>query len=235
MKRIVGAMATSIVVLAVFGAFGWRPGGEAVEFKQAELRVEINSTDGDAGLQIDLDHEPWSSIRLRSPDGSVLVDVRNRGVLADYGLTELFSESSEPPFDEFPLAEFKRLFPEGRYVFEGRQIDGGRMRSTFELTHDFPAGPLILAPADADEITDDLVVEWSPVTEPAGIEIVRYQVLVSFEGDAALGVDLEVPPDTTSVTIPRDFVDEPGEYKIEVLAVEAGGNQTLSEITVTIS
>ena len=92
---------------------------ETIEFKRAHMRVEINATDSDAGLQIDLDHEPWRSISVRDPNGRKILDVLNRGVLKGYGLTELFSESSEPPFDEFPLEEFKKLFPAGDYTFEG--------------------------------------------------------------------------------------------------------------------
>src|SRR5687767_14334065 len=69
-----------------------------VEFNRAQLRVEINATDGDGGLQIDLDHDPWRSLSLTRPDGQHIFEVHNRGVLQDLGLTELFSESSEPPF-----------------------------------------------------------------------------------------------------------------------------------------
>jgi hypothetical protein len=204
---------------------------ETIEFKRAALRVEINATDGDAGLQIDLDHEPWQSLKLSAPDGRTLLDVRNRDVLKGYGLTELFSESSEPPFEEFPLSEFKQLFPEGDYVFEGRQTDGTRMRSIFTLTHDFPEGPVITSPdADATLGADELVVAWDPVTEPAEIEIVRYQVLVVYEETEGFEFSAFVPADVTSMAIPAEFLTQPGAYKAEVLAIEQSGNQTLSEV-----
>lgn len=211
------------------------PGGETVEFKRALLRVEINSTDEDAGLQIDLDHEPWSSLSLTAPDGTKLLDVVNHGVLEGYGLTELFSESSEPSFDVFPLDEFKGLFPEGVYVFEGVTIDGVRLRSTFTLTHDFPAGPEILSPAEGSTVARaDLVVEWAPVTEPAGIEIVRYQVLVINEENSVLQFSAFVPADVHSISVPAEFLAIAGLYKVEVLAIEVSGNQTLTEIEITI-
>ena len=70
-----------------------------------------------------------------------MVDVSATGPLKDYGLTELFSENSEPPFDQFPLAEFKKLFPEGTYLFLGQLIDGTLLRSELQLTHGFPSGP----------------------------------------------------------------------------------------------
>jgi hypothetical protein len=209
--------------------------GDTVEFKEARLRVEINATDGDAGLQIDLDHEPWQSLRLEAPDGRTILDVRNRGVLQGYGLTELFSESSEPPFTEFPLDEFKGLFPEGIYTFTARTVDGMRVRSTFELTHAFPAGPEILFPEEDAELTGDtLVVEWDPGEQPANVEIAAYEVLVVDESDPRHEIDLFLGPDARSLTVPSEFMT-PGEYKVEVLAIETSGNQTLTEVAFTVN
>lgn len=218
-----------VVGLSLAGALlaGRNP---TVEFEEAKLRVEINATDGDAGLQIDLDHEPWNSIRLETPGGQVILDVKNRGILLDYGLTELFSESSEPPFTEFSLDEFKRLFPEGEYVFTGKAVDGSRMKSTFTLTHDFPAGPEILSPEeDATLTADQLVVKWEPGDQPAKVEITRYQVLVGSEEDPDRELSLFLPPEARSLAIPSEFL-LPGEYKVEVLAIEKSGNQTLTEV-----
>ena len=223
------------VLAALIGAVLFVTGAaakpDAIEFKRAALRVEINSTDGDAGLQIDLDHEPWQSLKLIAPDGRTLLDVRNRDVLKDYGLTELFSESSEPPFTEFPLNEFKALFPEGDYVFEGRQTDGTRMRSVFTLTHDFPEGPVITSPEEeATLAADELVVSWEPGPQPAGVEIVKYQVLVVYEEVEGFEFSAFVPASVTSMAIPAEFLTQPGVYKAEVLAIEQSGNQTLSEL-----
>lgn len=202
-----------------------------VELVQAKLRVEINATDGDAGLQVDLDHEPWSQVQLLGPDGRVLTDVRNAGVLADYGLTELFAESSEPPFTEFPLEEFQALFPEGEYTFEGEQTDGVPMRSTFVLTHDFPAGPVVTSPDDDAVVAPDgLVVGWEPGDDPVGVRIVGYQVLVESEDDPVRTLALDLPAEARSVAVPAEFLAEPGEYKVEVLAIEQSGNQTLTEV-----
>ncbi|MGI8516941.1 MAG: hypothetical protein ACR2ME_01160 [Acidimicrobiia bacterium] len=206
-----------------------------VEFKRAQLRVEINSTDGDAGLQIDLDHEPWREISLRDPNGTKILDVVNRGVLEGYGLTELFSESSEPPFTEFPLDEFKKLFPAGDYTFAGVTIDGVRMMSTVTLTHDFPAGPVVVSPLEGSTVRPNrLVVEWKPVTAPAGIRIVAYQVLVISEDDPTMVLSAKVPANVTRLAVPAGFLKTPGAYKAEVLAIEQSGNQTLTEVAFTI-
>src|SRR5215208_1172464 len=78
--------------------------GPPEPFEAADLKIEVNATDGDAGLQVFLDHEPWKRVKIRDPEGRLLADVQTKGRLRDFGLTELFSESSEPPFGEFPLA-----------------------------------------------------------------------------------------------------------------------------------
>ena len=52
-----------------------------------------------AGLQVFLDGEPWKAVSLYNPAGRKLVEITAKGPLKDYGLTELFSESSEPSFD----------------------------------------------------------------------------------------------------------------------------------------
>ncbi len=235
MKRAPWYLVVALAVAAVPLTVAAASGRASVEFKRAQLRVEVNSTDGDAGLQIDLDHEPWRSISVQAPDGRRLLDVKNQGVLRSYGLTELFSESSEPPFTTFPLSEFKKLFPEGGYVFEGQAIDGTRMRSIVALTHDFPAGPVVTSPEeDATVAADELVVEWEPVVEPAGIQIVRYQVLVISEDDPGQVLSMFLPADATSVAIPPEFLVTSGAYKVEVLAIEQGGNQTLTEVGFSI-
>jgi hypothetical protein len=233
--RLPWAAALPAVLIGILAATTTIAAPRSVEFKRAQLRVEINATDGDAGLQVDLDHDAWSRVTLTGPDGHRLLDVKNKGDLKDYGLTELFSESSEPPFDTFPLSEFKKLFPEGEYVFEGRQVDGTRMRSTFTLTHDFPAGPVITSPGEDTALApDELVVTWDPGDQPAGVEVVRYQVLVIYEEDDTYELSAFVPADVTSFPIPAEFLTQPGEYKAEVLAIEQSGNQTLNEITFEI-
>jgi hypothetical protein len=231
MKRVVVFLVASLTAVTALVASASAP---VVEFKRAQLRVEVNSTDGDAGFQIDLDHEPWRSVTLRTPDGQKILDVINLGVLRGYGLTELFSESSEPPFTEFPLAQFKKLFPEGDYVLEGVAIDGTLMRSIVTLTHDFPAGPKITAPiADSTVGADELVVRWKSVTRPAGIKIVAYEVLVVSDADPVRVFSVDLPANATSVAVPAEFLLD-GDYKVEVLAIEKSGNQSLSEIAFTV-
>ncbi|MGH9215337.1 MAG: hypothetical protein ACRDZS_03700, partial [Acidimicrobiales bacterium] len=92
-------------------------------FDDARLEIEFNATDGDAGVQVFADAEEWKEFKIFLPNGRRILDLKTKGVLGDFGLSELFSESSEPPFTELPFDEFKKLFPEGDYRFEGKTID----------------------------------------------------------------------------------------------------------------
>ncbi|MGI8425831.1 MAG: hypothetical protein ACR2FO_02960 [Actinomycetota bacterium] len=168
----------------------------------------------------------------------MVVDVEAEKVIRNYGLTEVFSESSEPPFEEFPFDKFKRLFPEGKYTFRGKTIEGQNLKSTFNFTHKVPDGPKILAPLDGATVArDSLVVEWAPVTSPSGINIAAYEVLVVADtpglGNPKRVLDATVNGSVNRLPIPSEFLD-PGTYKAEVLAIEVGGNQTLTEAAFTV-
>ncbi|HET6752364.1 MAG TPA: hypothetical protein VFH23_00255 [Jiangellaceae bacterium] len=221
-------IALPVLYLSAVAAADTKP----VEFADARLKVEINATDGDAGLQIFLDGEAWNTLELLDPQGNPMLDVDVTGRAKNYGLTELFSESSEPPFTEFPLEQFKELFPEGTYTFRGTTIDGTPMTGTATLTHDFPDGPEILSPTAESKVpADQVVVQWAPVTTPVGIDIAGYQVLVVQEEPVLRVFSADLPATATKVSVPAEFVQPKTEYKVEVLAIEAGGNQTLTELT----
>ncbi len=210
-----------------------------VPFDDARLKIEYNSTAGDAGLQFFVDAEDWKHVTVTNPKGRKVFEADAAKVIRNYGLTELFSETSEPPFTEFPFSEFKKLFPEGVYTFSGKDIDGQRLRSTFTLTHAIPDGAVITSPDDGATLpANGVTVEWQPVTTPAGIDIVAYQVLVVAD-DSGLGtaertVDVTLPATATHMAVPPEFLT-PGGYKTEVLAIERGGNQTLAEIAFTVA
>jgi hypothetical protein len=202
-------------------------------FSDARLKIEVNATDGDAGLQVFLDGEPWRAVSLYSPSGQRLVEITAKGPLKNYGLTELFSESSEPSFDVFPFEEFKQLFPEGVYSFRGKTIDGQPQLSTARLTHDIPHGPRILSPRnDAEVPRDHFVVAWKPVPTP-GVDVVGYQVVVTRE-DPLRVLSVDLPARARRLPVPGEFLQRGIEYKAEVLAIEAGGNQTLTEVAFTV-
>jgi hypothetical protein len=206
---------------------------KTIPFADARLKIEVNATDGDAGLQVFLDGEPWRAVSLYNPSGRKLVEITAKGPLKNYGWTELFSESSEPSFDVFPLEEFKKLFPEGVYTFRGTTIDGKHLLSTARLTHDIPDGPRIVRPHhDAEVSRDHVVIAWKPVPTP-GVDIVGYQVVVTRE-DPLRVLSVDLPARARRLPVPAEFLQRGTEYKAEVLAIEKSGNQTLTEIAFTV-
>jgi Fibronectin type III domain len=239
LHRPAAALLTGALLAGGVAAARSEPDGRAaakpVRLAEATMIVEVNATDGDAGLQVFLDGDPWRSMRVFAPNGRKIVDVSTKGRLKNYGLTELFSESSEPPFDTFPLSRFKDLFPEGRYRFAGRTIEGKRLVGSARLSHDIPDGPEITAPtAGASVSRDNLVATWKPVAESGGIDIAGYRVIVERE-DPLRVFNADLPASVTSVTIPREYLEPGTDYKIEVQAIEASGNQTLTEVEFSVS
>jgi hypothetical protein len=209
--------------------------GQPVEFKDARLKIETNDTDGDAGIQVFLDSDPWQWIEISDPNGRRLFRSATRGSFGLQGGTELFLESGEPSFDEVSFAEFLARFPEGEYRFRGEGNDDEQFFGTATLTHDIPAGPRLVGPHEGGPLVDpdNAVVRWEPVAPPNGSPIIAYQVLVVL-GETGLPalpkltLDVMMPPTATSLAIPPGFLRRHTLYEWEVLSIEAGGNQTLS-------
>jgi hypothetical protein len=206
-----------------------------IPFSDARIRIEVNATDGDSGLQVQLDaEEGWRWVHIFDPNGRLIFHVAGGGSVRKTGLTELFFESAEPGFDELPLAEFLKRFPAGDYRVVGRTIEGDTLFSKATLTHAIPDGPVLLGPPNGSvQDPANTVISWEPVADPPGSQIVRYEVIVTQEEPAPPRVlDAVLTASKTSMTVPSAFLLPGGiEYKYEVLAIEAGGNQTLSEGT----
>jgi hypothetical protein len=196
--------------------------------------IEFNASGNDVGAQVLLDGEPWRWVNIKSPDGRKILDIQSSGSLRKQGLTELFFESSEPSLDEVPLATFLARFPAGEYEFEGITIEGEELEGTATFTHVIPAGPVIVSPQGGAPVDPrNAVIEWKPVTKTmtgsGGIVIVGYQVIVE-ELESGRFHSIDLPASVTRVKIPREFFDPQNSlYKFEVLAIEAGRNQTITE------
>lgn len=220
--------------------------GNEIPFGDAQIRIEVNSTDGDAGLQIFLDGEAWKQIRIEDPRERLVFEVDNFGKFRRLGSTELFMESNEPDFQEdMSLPAILKLLPAGVYDFEGTTIDGEELEGEAELTHDLPCGPEVTLPMDGDTLdpAQPVVIMWEPVTHKldttsatgecsasTDIVIVAYEVIVELEGaEPPQKMDIFLPAGATQVTVPAELIVAGGEYKFEVLAIEESGNQTITE------
>ena len=246
-KAMIRAM--GVMAFVICGGPGWgtaeeaKPAGEParvqIPFADAKFIIEHNATDEDTGFQAFLDGEPWNRLSIEGPDGQKLLEIRARGELRTLGLTELFFETDEPPNKEVPIEELLARFPEGEYEFEGRSVEGERMTGTANLSHLIPAGPEILAPPEGAVVDpNNTVIEWKPVTQSINgkpVDIAGYEVIVGKivrtprpAGFSKIVLSAHVTPSTTSLTVPPEFFEPATEYDFEVLALEAGGNQTIS-------
>ena len=204
---------------------------ETIPFTDARIRIEVNSTDGDSGLHVNLDAEGWKFVNIFSPTGKLIFTVEGGGSVGKTGLTEVFFESAEPGFADLPLAKFLERFPEGNYRFTGKTITGKNLASVAKLTHAIPAGPVLVSPAENSvQDVDNTVVRWEPVADPQGSRITRYEVLVVEVGLVPVRVlSAVLLGSKSSMIVPPTFLKRNASYKCEVLAIERGGNQTLSE------
>jgi hypothetical protein len=202
--------------------------GAAPAASGARMFVELNATAEDVGIRASLDGEPWNGGQIIGPDHRIF-QVSGLGNLGEVGLTELSFATHELAREGLSLEGLLALFPEGEYEFRGRTVEGERSLGTATLTHDLPDGPQILTPEEGVPVDpDNAVISWDPVTEPAGIEIAGYRVSVE-RGDRGRSLSLELPPETTSVQVPPDFLEPGTDYLVRVAAIEGGGNRTITE------
>jgi len=111
-------------------------------------------------------------------------------------LTELFFESAEPGFDQLPLAEFLKRFPEGEYQFVGLTLNGDTLSSTAILTHALPDAPVLLSPAENSvQDPNHTVIRWEPVADP----ICEQKHQIPLTQDLLLGFE-EVDPTPSQAT-----------------------------------
>jgi hypothetical protein len=158
-------------------------------------------------------------------------------------------ESAEPPFDELAPAKFFRRVPEGRYEIEGTTRAGEEFASAVMLSHVLaaPPGNILVSGVPAAESCDapalpavsgPVIIDWDPVTashpeigKSGPVEIVRYQLFVEREG-VKFGIDL--PPTVTEFQVPADVIALGDEFKFEIIARTAAGNNTAVETCFTV-
>jgi hypothetical protein len=217
-------------VLPVALVLGAAASGGAQDFEIARIYIEYNESGNDLGFHVFLDGEEWTDLKIFDPSGKKIFDVAGKGGYDEIGLTELFFEGAEPNLSEFPLDDLLALFPEGQYTFVGKTIDNERLMNTATLTHDVPAGPSVFtAPSPYG---DTIEIGWTSVVGPAAIlpggmvTVVGYQVIVG-------SLHVTLPASAVRVTIPPEYYQAlgAGTHEFEVLAIDASGNQTITEGT----
>ncbi len=216
------------------GVLGASALAAVVPLKDARMKIELNATDGDVGIQLFIDADPWKTMEVFDPMGIRVFSALTSGRVGLQGGTEFFMESAEPSFSQLSLAAFLQRFPVGDYRVQGEGINGDTLLGSARFTHNIPQGPQLLAPAENSELDPNhAVLQWGAVPAPNGSPIVGYQVLVvkPDSGIAAIPkivLDIMMPATATRLAIPGGFLLPDSAYEWEVLAIESGGNQTLS-------
>lgn len=238
-EKLLVTMTVSLIAFLVLGGCS-RLDSEVSAMEEAKLLIEHNATDEDTGFQGFADGDPWNELVITGPDGERILAVKPEGGLYNFGLTELFFETSEPENAEVPISEVLTRLKEGTYTFTGDMVEGGQSTIITTFTYKIPAGPVLISPADGaiDVDPNNVVVAWNQVNtdiDGQAITIVGYQVIVELDEEPVYPAtfarpvfSVYMPATATSVTVPKEFMESGKPYKYEVLAIEESGNQTLS-------
>jgi len=232
---------------------------ETEPFKQTNIHFETNASACDMGIQMSFDTDGLSDLTVKDPNGQIVYEAGSVGGPAvTHEITEGFQERVEPQIrdliqaldcerdPEEPivfLTDLLSAWPEGRYSFRGEGEDAD-WRGFAPLNHKIPAGPEILAPEDGAVVPADqnLHIRWKKVTdailpELGPVSIVGYHVVIADAsrpepfppGKIPAQFDVDLPSWESSLVVPNQFLRSNRVYEFEVLATEAGGNQTITE------
>jgi hypothetical protein len=251
--QVTKALLRSAIPALVFGAVSAPIALSATEipFGEARLYFELNNTDGDLGIHASIDGGPWKTLTIEDPRERTILGVSSFGRLRRQGMTQLFFESAEPPFEQLPPDVFFARFPEGAYEIGANTLDGQEMEATVMISHRLPGPPEnlringILAADACDEpnvpiVTPPVVITWDAVTmshKELGITNVpvtvdRYQVFAEQRVPGALKYSLDLRPKSAGnqyTVAPELLALGDSQYKFEIQVREANGNQTAVE------
>ncbi len=225
-------------------------------FKITNIHFETNASACDMGIQISFDTNGLTEGEVESPTGRVVYEFESvPGLETTYDVTEGFQERVEPPIieledaldcepsdDAISLHQLLSDWPAGTYEFSGEsgytEFEGFAI-----LTHKVPAGPEIITPQDGAIVPHDapLLIRWKKVTSPllpslGPVEIVGYHALVVDvtlpvlpPGKTKTSLDADLSKSETTFLVPKQYLEPNRIYEFEVLALEKGGNQTITE------
>lgn len=212
--------------------------GKPITLGQAKLFFEHNSTDADTGVHGAFDTTSFAELCVYDPTGKQILAVKPQGQLLELAMGGIFFESREPPNSQVSLESLKASFPEGKYTVRGVSLEGKSLKGSATLTHVIPAAPTIIFPEEGAVVsTSGLFVMWEPVTQSldgAPINTTGYEVIITKDvpddpnGFSRPTFDVHVPPSVTVLSVPGEFLEPGTTYELEVLALEASGNQTIT-------
>jgi len=178
----------------------WSPGKEAVVKVSAESDVSLDS------------------VCIVRPDGEPLLDL-TAGSRSASRLAGLDLE-----FREDDLDALRAGYAEGRYGLRAVTVDGELAVGTAELSFELPPAPRVLFPRDGMVVqAGNVTVSW---VADAGVEAYEIEVEQG-END---GLVIRLPPEQTSLRVPFGLLARGLATTLDVVAIAANGNRTVTEI-----
>lgn len=227
--------------------------GPSIPFADADVYAELNDTDDDLGFHALIDGEGWKELEIEDSRGRSMLDIRVKGRLRKQGLTELFFESAEPPFESDDPSEvtltpeqFFRRFREGMYEIEGETLDGRELESVDLFRHVMPDAPREITingeelgdhkevdcPGGGPEVViegDSVTIAWDPVEDShpdvgkQGDIEAELYQVVVEQGDLVFSAELPAEDLEFPELALPAALFEPGNVKFEILVKEAEG------------
>ena len=151
------------------------PGAKApakpIKLQDSTMIVEVNDTDGDAGIQPFLDGEPWTRMAIQAPDGPPDPRRRCRGEAEQVRPHRALRREPRARVRRGASGEVQEALPRGEVQVQGRDGRGPQSgRYSPKLSHDIPDGPEITAPTKGATLSDgNAVARWTPGSQPAGV------------------------------------------------------------------
>ena len=208
--------------LALIGLAGGSPQSDPglEESLEVELIFEMNATDGDAEVVLELNAEVgMDRVVVFNPSGRPVLRLASSDG-EDLGLSEVLLETAEPD-----VLSVMQAYPEGTYRVLARFVDHGGWASVqVDLSHDLLSEPTILYPGEGEVVpASGAVVTWQ--ADPGAAAWI-----VEIEHDElGLGMNVVVPGDVTTFAIPDGFLVSGEEFELGVHAANAEGNVIVSE------
>jgi hypothetical protein len=165
---------------------------------------------------------------------------------------------ADPDEEIVTLEEFVERFEAGVYHARGKTIDNEPLTAEGELTHNLPAAPVTGVEIEFEDDDMEVEINWEVGTDlgncefpeglipdPASVEVVLWEVAIEPDPDQVPeGMDagkltLQLPGEVFEVEVPEEFIEAwlaagVTQFKFEVGAREASGNQTFTEDTFEI-
>lgn len=221
-----------------------------IEFSKHDIYFELNATDGDVGLHGILDGDSRAWAKITGPGGTfdVIRAISNQDS-PEFGMTELFFESNEPPLSERSFQELITLFPPGTYRFAGRTTANEVLFGSDRLSARMPCPPVVsVATNNKGEVTISWQLRagrYNPDTAVCAasnpVAAAFVQAFFSIENEEtgfSRSFSVDLSPTTTEVEVPEEIFEgvdlDAVDAKAEVIVVAPDSNRTAIEMEVEL-